>query len=168
MAENFPLDVSTWIRKLGPEFKDSITPYGLSCIFPYHQIRVDEPFLRVATNYQVPSQHVFRFNRIELCPIVEEFVAIMAKPEIDDHIFPTMGRDLPSLLQVMVGIPSTEANRWCVFRKLNLSWFLSIFLVLPFPMVRGHTRTFIMLLACMLLQRISWFKTCIVWTFRCA
>ena len=24
MAENSPLDVSTWIRKLGPDFKDSM------------------------------------------------------------------------------------------------------------------------------------------------
>ena len=80
MVENSPLDVSTWIRKLGPDFKDSITPYGLSCIFPYHQIRVGEPFLCVATNYWVPSQHVFRFNRIELCPTIEEFTAIISRP----------------------------------------------------------------------------------------
>ena len=34
MAENSPLDISTWIRKLVPNFKDFIAPYGLSCIFP--------------------------------------------------------------------------------------------------------------------------------------
>ena len=50
MAKNSPLDVSAWIRRCGPDFKDSIAPYGLSCIFPYHQIRVDEPLLRAATN----------------------------------------------------------------------------------------------------------------------
>ena len=45
MVENSPLDVSTWIRRLGPDFKDSIAPYGLSCVFTCHQIRVDEPLL---------------------------------------------------------------------------------------------------------------------------
>ena len=45
MAKNSPFDVSAWIKKLGPDFKDSITPYGISCIFPYHQIRVDKPLL---------------------------------------------------------------------------------------------------------------------------
>ena len=55
MAENSPPDVPTWIRKLGPNFKDSIAPYGLSCIFPYHQIRVDEPLPRATANYWVPS-----------------------------------------------------------------------------------------------------------------
>ena len=47
MAENSALDVSTWIKRLDPNFKDSIALYGLSCVFPYHQIRADEPLLRV-------------------------------------------------------------------------------------------------------------------------
>ena len=34
MAENSPIDISTWIRKLGPNFKDFIAPYGFCCIFP--------------------------------------------------------------------------------------------------------------------------------------
>ena len=98
MVENSPLDVSNWIRGLGPDFKDFIAPYGLPCIFPYHQIRVDEYFLHVAANYWVPSWHVFCFNRIELCPTIKGFAAIMGELEIDDLIFPTMGGDLPSLL----------------------------------------------------------------------
>ena len=98
MVENSPLDVSTWIRKLGPDFKDFVALYGLSCIFPYHQIRVDEPFLHTAANYWVLSRHIFCFNGIELCTTIEEFATIMGEPKIDDLIFPTMGGDLPSLL----------------------------------------------------------------------
>ena len=51
MAESFPLDVSTWIRKLGLDFKDSVALCGLSCIFLYHQIRVDQLLLRTIANY---------------------------------------------------------------------------------------------------------------------
>ena len=120
MAENFPLYVSAWIRRLGPDFKDSITPYGLSSMFPCLQIKVDECLLCVAANCWVPSRHVFHFNRIELCPTIKEFGVIMGELEIDELIFPTMGGDLPSLLQVVLGIPSTMANRWCVLGKLNL------------------------------------------------
>ena len=127
MAKNSPLDVSTWIRKLGPIFKDSITPYGLPYIFLYHQIRVDEPLLRAGANYWVPSWHVFHFNGIELCPTIEEFATIIGELEIDDLIFPTMGEDLPSLLQVVLGIPSTTANRWCVFGKLNIKLVFKYF-----------------------------------------
>jgi len=54
MEENSLLDVSAWIRRLGSDFKDSIAPYGLSCDFPYHQIKVDEPLLYAVANYWVP------------------------------------------------------------------------------------------------------------------
>ena len=77
MPENSPLNVSAWIRRLGPDFKDSIAHYDFSCVFPYHQIRVDEPFLHDAANHWVPTQHVIRFNGVELCPTIEEFGAIM-------------------------------------------------------------------------------------------
>ena len=62
------------------------------------QIRVDEPLFHAAANYWVPTQHVFHFNGVELCPTFEEFGAIMGEPEIDDLVFPTMGGDFPSLL----------------------------------------------------------------------
>ena len=44
----------------------------------------------------------------------------MGEPEIDDLILPTIGGDLPSFLWVVLGVPKTTANRWCVFGKLNL------------------------------------------------
>ena len=50
-AENSPFDASAWIRKLDPNFKDFISLYVLSCVIPYHQIRVDEPLLRAVANY---------------------------------------------------------------------------------------------------------------------
>ena len=44
----------------------------------------------------------------------------MGEPKIDDLIFLTEGGDLPSLLQVVLGVPETTTNRWYVFGKLNL------------------------------------------------
>lgn len=57
----------------------------------------------------------------------------MGEPKIDNLIFPTMGGDLPSLLQVMLGIPLTTKNRWCVFGKLNLSSVFAHFCDLAIP-----------------------------------
>ena len=91
---------------------------------------MDEPLLRVAANYWVPSRHVLHFNGIKLCPNIEEFSAIMGEPEIDDLIFPTMGRDLPSLLRVVLGVLAAMANRWCVFEKLDLQFLLKPILFL--------------------------------------
>ena len=64
-------------------------------------MRLDGPLLRAAINYWALTQHVFHFNGVELCPTIEEFSAIMGEPEIDDLVFPTIGEDLPSLLQVV-------------------------------------------------------------------
>lgn len=64
MAELSPLEVSTWIKKLSPSFKEALIPFGLSCIFPYHQIKVDEPLLRVAAKFWIPTWHVFHFNGV--------------------------------------------------------------------------------------------------------
>ena len=51
----------------------------------------------------------------------------MGEPEIDDLIFPTIGGDLPSLLQVLWGVPKITANRWCVFGTLNLRLVFNYF-----------------------------------------
>ena len=59
----------------------------------------------------VPSWHVFRFNGIELCPTIKDFAVIMGESEIDDLIFSTMSGDLRSLLQFVLGVPKTTANR---------------------------------------------------------
>ena len=159
MVENSSLDVSTWIGRLGPDFKDSIALYGFSCVFPYHQIRVDEPLLRATANYWVLTRHVFRFNGKELCPNIEEFGAIMGEPKIDNLIFPTMAGDLPSLLQVVLCVPLAMANRWCVFGKLNLSLVFAHFSNLAIP-VDERPRSYFL--------HSTWSKGHIVWTSKCA
>ena len=101
MAEFSPFKVSTWIRKLGPSFKEAVILDGLSCIFPYHQIMVDEPLLCATANYWIPTRHVFQFNDVEICPTLKEFSAIMGEPSMNNLVFPTMGGDLPTLIQAL-------------------------------------------------------------------
>ena len=167
MAENSPLDVSTWIRRLGLDFKDFISPYGLSCVFPYHQIRVDEPLLHAAANYQVPTRHVFRFNGVELCPTIEEFGAIMDEPRL------TISSSLP-----WVGI-SPHCCKFCQvsfllrqiggasLANLTLAWLLHTFLARPFLWVNGHVHTFFVSFAYVILEGTSQSKDHIVWTSEC-
>ena len=49
MAEFTSLEVLMWINKLNLNFKDALIPFDLSCISFFHQIKVDEPLLRAAT-----------------------------------------------------------------------------------------------------------------------
>ena len=82
MAEFTHLVVSTWLKKFSPSFKDALIPFGLSCIFPYHQIKVDEPLLRATAKFWILTRHVFQFNGVELCPTLEEFSAITGESEV--------------------------------------------------------------------------------------
>ena len=93
MAEFTPLAVLAWIKKLGPRSGDALFPLGLSCIFPYHQIKLDEPFLHVAAEFWIPTWHVFQFNGVELCPTLKEFSAIIGEPGISTLILPTIDKD---------------------------------------------------------------------------
>ena len=81
------------IKKLDPSFKDALIPLSLSCIFPYHQIKVNEPFLRAAAKFWIPTRHVFQFNGMELCLTLEEFSAIVGKSNIHSLILPTTYKD---------------------------------------------------------------------------
>ena len=143
-------------------------PTIFSFVFPYHQIKVDESLLHAAINYWVPTRHVFCFNGVELYPTIEEFHAIMGELEINNLFFPTMCGDLPSLLQVVLGIPPAMANRWCILASSTLSWFLHTFPGRPFSWVRGHIHTFFVPFAYVLLHGTSWSKGDIVWKTRCA
>ena len=58
----------------------------------------------------------------------------MGEPKIDNLIFLTIIGDLPSLLQVVLGVPLATTNKWCVFVKLNLCLVFAHFFCLALPM----------------------------------
>ena len=141
MAEFSPLEVSTWIKKLGPSFKEALVPFDLSCIFPYHQIKVDEPLLCVVTNFWIPFQHVFHFNGVEICPTLEEFSAIMGELKVSTLIFPTISGDLLVLVQALLRVSFDTAWHWCMFDKLNIRLIFAYFSRLTIP-VTGRPRSY--------------------------
>ena len=120
MAKFTPLEVLAWIKKLGPIFKDAFILLVLSCILTYIQIKVDEPILSAAAKFWIPTQHVFQFNGVELCPTLEEFSAIMGKPNVSTFILPTIDKDFFDMAHQLLGIPLAMAQRWCNFSKLNI------------------------------------------------
>jgi len=140
MAKFSPLEVWTWIKKLGPSFKEALIPFGHSCIFPYHQIKVDEPLLRVAANFWIPTQHVFHFNGVEICPILEEFSAIMSKPKVSTLILPTTGEDFANLDHDLLWISLTVARQWHTLDHLNIHMAFTYFSQLAVSMI-GRRRS---------------------------
>ena len=65
----------------------------------------------------------------------------MGELEVDNLIFPTMGGDLPTLLQPLLGDPFDMANQWYVFGKLDLHLIFVYFSQLTIPVIdRRHSR----------------------------
>lgn len=57
--------------------------YGLGFLFPLREIPINFFFLRAAASFWDPHLHVFRFNRVEMCPASEDFVAVMGHTDRD-------------------------------------------------------------------------------------
>ena len=79
----------------------------------------------------------------------------MGESEIDDLIFPTMGGDLPSLLRVVLGVPESTTNRWCVFGKLNLRLVFEYFFGSTLMVGERLRSNFLLPFAYVLLEGIS-------------
>ena len=60
--------------KLGPTFKDILTPLGLSCVPFYHQIRANEPLLCAASGFWIPTWHVFTSMVWSYAPLLKNLV----------------------------------------------------------------------------------------------
>ena len=97
MVEFSPMEVSLWVSKLNPNFKDALIPLGLSCAFHILQIRIDEPLLHAVIEFCIPTCHVFQFDGVELCPTTEEFGVIMDECNFGSIILPTLEEDLSEL-----------------------------------------------------------------------
>ena len=88
------MEVSLWVSKLNPNFKDVLIPLSFSYAFHILQIRIDKPLLYVATEFHIPTCHVFQFNGVELCPTIEEFGVIMDECNFGSIILPILEDDL--------------------------------------------------------------------------
>jgi len=127
MIEFTPLEVSAWIKKLSPNFKDALTPFGLFCVPFYHQIRVNEPLLPAATEFWILTRYVFQFNGMELCPTLEEFGTIMGEPDLGAIILPIDEEYLSNLAHQFLMVPLAMAKRWCTLDKLNVHMVFKYF-----------------------------------------
>ena len=135
MAKFSPLEVLAWIKKFGPSFIEALILFGVSCIFPYHQIKVDEPLLHAAANFWIPTQHVFHFNDMEICPTLEEFSAIMGKPETSTFILHTTSKDFANLAHDLLGISLVVVQQWCTLNHLNIHMVFAYFSQLVVPVI---------------------------------
>ena len=94
---------------------------------------MDEPLLHAATNFWIPTRHVFQFNEVEICSTLEEFSAIMGESKVSTLILPTIGEDFADLAHDLLGISLAVAQQWCTFDHLNILMVFAYFSRLTIP-----------------------------------
>ena len=65
------------LKSLGGESWLRLDPFHLSVFRSMHTRKINFPFLHVVAEFWDPKNHVFRFNTVEICPLPEEFEAVL-------------------------------------------------------------------------------------------
>ena len=119
---------------------------------------MDEPLLHAVANFWIPTQHVFHFNGVEICPTLEEFSTIMGEPEVSTLVFPTIGMDLLASVQALLGVSLDMARRWCIFVKLNVCSIFAYFSRLTIPVIGRPCSYYLNAFCLCILARYFWYK----------
>ena len=88
--------MKTFFKSLnGNEWKN-LQPFHVKSLLSLQHLKIDTALLHAAVTFWDTKDHVFRFNGQELCPLIEEFTAILgcsldstamiALPDLDMHI----------------------------------------------------------------------------------
>lgn len=89
MEGDFDKLLSSCMFFLSKVDKLNFKAYGLDYLFSLMGVQLDETILRVATRFSNPELHIFRFGPIlkELCPILDEFKALLGGPKRSKVIY---------------------------------------------------------------------------------
>ena len=77
MSERNLKQLQPILKSLNGELWVRLDPFHLSVFRSIHARKINFSFLHVVAEFWDPKDHVFRFNMVELCPLPEEFEAIL-------------------------------------------------------------------------------------------
>ena len=98
--------ISKWVGHTNDVGRDHLRHVRLSCIVHYSQVKLNLPFLRAANTFWDHTRRVFRFNRFELCPMMEKFGTIMGLSNFDNKLFLPLATDPIVLLDEILSLLS--------------------------------------------------------------
>ena len=65
------------LKSLNGNDWNRLQPFHVKSLWSLQYLKIDTTFLHAATTFWYTQDHVFRFNGQELCPLIEEFAAIL-------------------------------------------------------------------------------------------
>ena len=69
--------LKTFLKSLDGNDWNRLQSFHIKSLRSLQHLKIDIPFLHAAATFWDTQDHVFRFNGQELCPLVEEFAAIL-------------------------------------------------------------------------------------------
>ena len=69
--------LKTFLKSLDGNDWNRLQSFHIKSLHSLQHLKIDIPFLHAAATFWDTQNHIFRFNGQELCPLVEEFAAIL-------------------------------------------------------------------------------------------
>ena len=118
--------------------KVALRPFRLHYLEAYQHINLEPDFLRRATLHWVPELHVFRFSPgVEMCPMVEEFAAIIDIRDLSWQLYPNLALDTRkaaiSNLCSYMGVTGSLAQSWRAGDLMSINFFFDYLVNRRFP-----------------------------------
>ena len=77
MTQAFLQLMKTFLKNLNGNDWNKLQPFHVKSLRSLQHLKIDTALLHAAATFWDPKNHVFRFNSQELCPLIEEFAAIL-------------------------------------------------------------------------------------------
>ena len=89
LLSSAPIMIDTRIKEMlghSHQMWSYLLDFALAPLISVRNMELDERFLKSAAEFWNPRDHVFRFNGVEICPLWEEFAAILGKEYVSSSI----------------------------------------------------------------------------------
>ena len=102
--------IKTFLKSLNGNDQNRLQPFHVKPLRSLQHLKIDTALLHAAVTFWDTRDHVFRFNRQELCPLIEEFTAILGC-SLDSTAMialPDMDMQIPHKLIAFFDMPSDD------------------------------------------------------------
>ena len=99
--------MKTFLKGLNRDDWNRLQSFYIKVLWSLQHLKIDNILLHVAATFWDAQDHVFRFNGQELCPLIEEFVAILgySLDSIATIALPDLNMQIPTKLISFFDLP---------------------------------------------------------------
>ena len=115
--------MKTFLKSLNGSDWNKLHPFHVKPLRSLQHLKIDTALLHAAATFWDPKDHVFRFNSQELCPLIEEFTAILGC-SLDSTAMialPNLDMQIPHKLIAFFDMPPDD-----IYSSLFPSGFLNL------------------------------------------